>query len=52
MLSVTVMRGNFLAYLEPMMTGSEKESDLNYLFELARMVKPTLMYNKSVEQTA
>ena len=32
MLSVTVMRGNFLAYLEPMMTGSEKESDLNYLF--------------------
>ena len=52
MLSVTVMRGNFLAYLEPMMTGSEKESDLNYLFELARMVKRTLMYNQSVEQTA
>ena len=52
MLSVTVMRGNFIAYLEPMMTGSEKESDLNYLFELARMVKRTLMYNKSVEQTA
>ena len=42
MLSVTVMRGNFIAYLEPMMTGSEKESDLNYLFELARMVKRTL----------
>jgi hypothetical protein len=42
MLSVTVMRGNFIAYLEPMMTGSEKESDLNYLFELARMAKRTL----------
>jgi hypothetical protein len=42
MLSVTVMRGKFLAYLEPKLTGSEKESDLNYLFELAKMTKRTL----------
>ena len=41
-LSVTLMRGQFLAYLEPMLTGSEKESDLNYLFELAKIVKRTL----------
>ena len=39
MLSVTIMRGKFLAYLEPMLTGSEKESDLNYLYEVAKMVK-------------
>ena len=42
MLSVTLMRGKFLAYLEPMLTGSEKESDLNYLFELAKMAKRNL----------
>ena len=42
MLSVTAMRGKFLAYLEPMRTGSEKESDLNHLLELAKMVKRTL----------
>jgi hypothetical protein len=41
-LSVTLMRGKFLAYLEPMVTGSEKESDLNYLFDLAKTVKYTL----------
>ena len=42
MLSVTVMRGKFLAYLEPMLTGSEKERDLNYLFDLAKMIKRIL----------
>ena len=42
MLSVTIMRGKFLAYLEPMLTGSEKASDLDYLFELAKVVKRTL----------
>ena len=42
MLSVTIMRGRFLAYLEPMVTGAEKEKDLGYLFELAKMVKPIL----------
>ena len=41
-LSVTIMRGKFLAYLEPMLTGSEKERDLNYLFDLAKIVKNTL----------
>jgi hypothetical protein len=41
-LSVTLMRGKFLAYLEPMVTGSEKESDLNYLFDLAKTVKRSL----------
>lgn len=41
-LSATLMRGKFLAYLEPMVTGSEKESDLNYLFDLAKTVKRTL----------
>lgn len=41
-LCVTLMRGKFLAYLEPMLTGSEKESDLVYLFELAKTVKHTL----------
>ena len=41
-LSVTLMSGQFLAYLEPMVTGSEKESDLSYLFELARNVKRSL----------
>jgi hypothetical protein len=42
MLSVTVMHGKFLAYLEPILTGAEKESDLNFLFELAKTVKRTL----------
>ena len=42
MLSVTAMRGKFLAYLEPIRTGSEKESDLNYLLELANVVKRTI----------
>ena len=41
-LSVTVMRGKFLAYLEPILTGAEKKSDLNFLFELAKTVKRTL----------
>lgn len=41
-LSVTLMRGKFLAYLEPMVTGSEKERDLNYLFDLAKTVKRSL----------
>jgi hypothetical protein len=41
-LSVTLMRGKFFAYLEPLLTGSEKESDLNYLFELAKHIKRTL----------
>ena len=42
MLSVTLMRGKFLAYLEPMLTGSEKKNDLNYLFELAKNVKRSI----------
>jgi len=41
-LSVTIMRGRFLAYLEPMVTGSEKERDLNYLFNLAKTAKRAL----------
>jgi hypothetical protein len=40
--SLTIMRGKFLAYLEPMLTGSEKKSDLNYLFELAKTLKRAL----------
>lgn len=42
MLSVTIMRGQFLAYLEPMVMGSERKDDLSYLFELARMLKRAL----------
>lgn len=41
-LSVTMMGGWFLAYLEPGLTGSEKASDLGYLYELAQRVKRTL----------
>ena len=41
-LSVTLMRGKFLAYLEPMVTGSETERDLNYLSDLAKTVKHSL----------
>ncbi len=40
-LSVTAMRGKFLAYLEPLLTGSEKMGELKYLFDLARMIKST-----------
>ena len=39
LLSVTVMRGHVLLYLEPTLTGSEKETDLNYLFDLAKKIK-------------
>ncbi|WP_298037359.1 hypothetical protein [uncultured Desulfuromonas sp.] len=41
-LSVTVMGGRFLAYLQPMLTGGEKESDLDYLYRLATRAKQTL----------
>jgi len=41
-ISVTLMRGQFLAYLEPMVTGSEKERDLNDLFDLAKTVKRSI----------
>lgn len=42
MLSVTVMGGKFLAYFEPTLTGSEKASDLDYLYNLATRVKSAL----------
>lgn len=38
-LTITVMNGKFLAYLEPFRTGSEKESDIGYLFDLAKKIK-------------
>jgi hypothetical protein len=41
-LSITVMRGRFLAYLEPVLAGSEKEADLDYLLEFAKHAKTIL----------
>ena len=42
LLSVTVMRSKVLLYLEPTLTGSEKESDLYYLFDLAKRMERAL----------
>ena len=38
-LSVTIMRKKALIYLMPIVTGAEKESDLEYLFDLAKEIK-------------
>ena len=38
-LSITVMGGQFLAYFEPDISGSEDSGDLAYLYELANEVK-------------
>ena len=38
-LSVTVMRKKVLLYLEPTLTGSEKDRDLDYLFDMAKRIK-------------
>ncbi len=41
-LSVTIRNGRFLAYLEPLVTGGEKEPDLGYLYRLATMIRQAL----------
>jgi len=38
-LSVTLMRGGFLCYFEPLVTGSEKELDIAYLLQFAQRAR-------------
>jgi len=42
LLSITLMRGCFLAYFEPLLTGSEKIPELLYLLQLAQRVRRAL----------
>lgn len=41
-LSVTLVKGRFLAYLEPAVVGSEKEPELEYLLLLAQRIRRKL----------